>query len=140
GGTLQLTPPTSTLYLQQSTTLTPSFNGSTLPGTSVVWSIQPGIGSINANGVFTAPAFLSAATNVVVTARLASNWNIAATATMTLLPSAPPAAPAPAPSSNSSSSNSGGTLQLTPPTSTLYLQQSTTLTPSFNGSTLPGTS
>ncbi|MEJ1928683.1 hypothetical protein WDZ92_00220, partial [Nostoc sp. NIES-2111] len=100
----------------------------------------PGIGSINANGVFTAPAFLSAATNVVVTARLASNWNIAATATMTLLPSATPAAPAPAPSSNSSSSNSGGTLQLTPPTSTLYLQQSTTLTPSFNGSTLPGTS
>ncbi len=84
--TVSVSPTTATLYASQtqqfSATVTNTSN------TAVTWSISPssGAGTINASGLYTAPASIASQTNVTVTATSQANSAAAAAATITLQP------------------------------------------------------
>ncbi len=67
---------------------TQQFSASVLnvPNNAVRWSVSPSLGSINAAGLYTAPALVSAASIVNVIARSFANPSAAATASITVQP------------------------------------------------------
>lgn len=109
--TILLTPgitisePTTTLPAGQTLQFSASIAGTS---GNPVWSIASGPGTIDANGLYTAPAVsaVTANTPVTVAATLSSNQSVSATQTITVIPSASIAIAAP-----STSVNLGQTLQ-----------------------------
>jgi len=61
-------------------------NTSSAAGPGVTWSIAPGVGSISATGLYTAPGSVSSARTVTVKATSTADPNCTATATVTLAP------------------------------------------------------
>ena len=89
---LTVTPSDATLYNGQTQQFTANVTGN--PDTAVTWSLSPapgtlfpnGLGTINAAGMYTAPANITNGQAVLVTATSAANSTVNATATVTLLP------------------------------------------------------
>ena len=82
GATIQVTPPTVTLSAGQTQQFAAAANGGQ-PG--VTWSISPQVGSIDPNlGLYTAPASVTAAQKITVTATSTANPAVIGTATITL--------------------------------------------------------
>ena len=102
--TIQLSPPISISLTPALATVTDGgqqqqftasvFNTS---NSGVNWSVNPGIGSIDANGLYTAPNSITATQTVTVTATSQADLSQAATATITLVA---PSLPAPICASN----------------------------------------
>ena len=88
---VQVTPPTTTLFASQSQQFTASVTGSS--NTGVTWSMNPQVGTLSANGLYTAPISVSAARVVQVTATSQADTTKTATATVNLLPPAGTFAP-----------------------------------------------
>ena len=59
--------------------------------TTVKWTLQPELGTISASGLFTAPANIATQQNVTVTVSSVADPSRTASATVTLVPPAPPA-------------------------------------------------
>ncbi len=89
---LTVTPSDATLYNGQTQQFTANVTGN--PDTAVTWSLSPapgtlfpnGLGTINAAGMYTAPANITNGQAVLVTAISAANSTVNATATVNLLP------------------------------------------------------
>lgn len=85
---VQVTPSTVGLYASQQQQFSANVAGST--NTAVTWSYGPQVGTLTAGGLYTAPASLTTAQTVSVTATSQADTTKSATATVTLLP--PPSA------------------------------------------------
>lgn len=81
---ISVSPTSVSLLGGQTATFTPTVSGSS--NTAVNWTLSPSVGTI-ANGVYTAPASVSAQQNVTVAATSAADPTKVATAVVTLLPS-----------------------------------------------------
>ncbi len=86
---ISVNPPSANLTSGQTQQLTASVTGSS--NTAVSWSLNPAVGSISANGLYTAPPTISASQSVTVTATSQADTSKSATATITVNP--PVAAP-----------------------------------------------
>ena len=92
---LTVTPSDATLYNGQTQQFSANVTGN--PDTAVTWSLSPapstlfpnGLGTINAAGMYTAPANITNGQAVLVTATSAANSTVNATATVNLLPAQP---------------------------------------------------
>jgi hypothetical protein len=82
-----LTPPSVSLAAGASSTFTAAVTGS--GNTGVNWSMSPSVGTL-VNGVYTAPASVTSAQSVTITAVSVVDPTKTATAMVTLTPSAPP--------------------------------------------------
>ena len=86
GVSIQLSPSTVSLNASQSQQFTASVTGST--NTGVNWTFNPQIGTLTANGLYTAPASVMAAQTVTVTATSQADNTQLAVAKVSLLPPA----------------------------------------------------
>jgi Malectin domain/Domain of unknown function (DUF1929)/PKD domain len=84
GVSIHLTPATVTLSASQAQQFTASVTGST--NTGVNWTFNPQIGTLTTNGLYTAPASVTAAQTVSVTATSQADTTQSAVATVSLLP------------------------------------------------------
>ena len=81
---ISLSPPTASLYAQQTQQFTPSVTNTS--NTAVTWSLSPtGVGSISAGGLYTAPASITAQQSVTVKVTSQADPTKSASATVTLL-------------------------------------------------------
>ncbi len=80
---LTITPTTASLNQGQTATFTPTVSGSS--NTSVVWSVNPQVGTVT-SGIYAAPATLTSQQTVTVTATSAADPTKTASATVTLRP------------------------------------------------------
>ncbi len=76
-----VSPSNASLSLSQSRQFTATVTGSS--NTQVKWSLSPVVGTISAAGLYTAPASITSAQTVTVTATSSANPSISATATVT---------------------------------------------------------
>jgi Malectin domain/Domain of unknown function (DUF1929)/PKD domain len=84
GVSIQVSPTTVSLNASQAQQFTASVTGST--NTGVNWTFNPQIGTLTANGLYTAPASVTAAQTVNVTATSQADNTQSAVATVSLLP------------------------------------------------------
>jgi hypothetical protein len=84
---VNVSPNTASLGPSQQQQFTASVTGTS--NTAVTWSLNPTMGSIAASGLYTAPATVSAAQNIVVTAISIADPSKSGTATLTLMPFTP---------------------------------------------------
>ncbi|MBL8231014.1 MAG: SBBP repeat-containing protein [Bryobacterales bacterium] len=117
---ITLAPTVVNLSAGQSATFTPSVTGSS--NTAVTYSLQPALGTISANGVYTAPASIAAATQVVLRVTSAADSTRFATATINLQPGA------------------AINVNLAPATVSLFAGQSAAFTATVSGATNTGVS
>jgi hypothetical protein len=82
-----MAPATVTVAAGSSTQLTATVTGSA--NTTVVWSMQPAVGSISSSGVYTAPSRVASTQNVVVTATSVADPTKSGTATITIARTGP---------------------------------------------------
>lgn len=115
---MQLSPSTISLSPQQSATFTVSTTGGL--STAVTWSVVPSTMGTISNGVYTAPASISAQTNVTVIATSTSNPTMSASAAVVLQPNVTPPPTV--------------SVSLTPSSVTLSSGQTTQFTPTVTGS------
>jgi hypothetical protein len=80
------TPPSVTVSPASVTLLQSGTQQFSAGGAAVNWSISPVVGNIDANGLYTAPASVSAQTTVTVTAASAADPTVFGTAVVTLKP------------------------------------------------------
>ncbi len=85
---VSLTPANSTLNASQTQQFTATVTGA--GNTNVTWTLNPNVGSIGANGLYTAPAYVSAQQTVTVTATSVADPLQSATANITLLQTTTP--------------------------------------------------
>lgn len=83
---VQVTPNTASLMASQTKQFTASVTGSS--NTAVTWSLSPQVGSLTANGLYTAPAAISAAQTIKVIATSQADNTKSGNATVSLLPPA----------------------------------------------------
>ena len=83
---VQVTPSTASLMASQTKQFTASVTGSS--NTAVTWSLSPQVGTLSANGFYTAPASITAAQTVKVIATSQADNTKSGTATVSLLPPA----------------------------------------------------
>lgn len=81
---ISVSPASAALTTGQSRQFTASVTGTS--NTSVLWSMNPAIGALSANGLYTAPQTLSTPQTVTVTARSAADTTKAASAVVTVTP------------------------------------------------------
>lgn len=81
---VSLSPTAASLRAGQSQTFTASIGGA--PSTAVTWSYSPLVGTLS-NGVYTAPASITAASTVTIKATSTVNTSQSATAVVSLVPS-----------------------------------------------------
>jgi RHS repeat-associated protein len=82
-----INPPSATIYPGQTQQFAATVANTTNP--AVTWSLSPaGVGTIDANGFYTAPASIFAQQTVVITATSQANPALVATATLILAPNA----------------------------------------------------
>lgn len=81
GATITVTPATVALTNGQQQQFSATVQSGTGP---ISWSISPQTGTIDTNGLYTAPAQITSTVKVTVTAALLSNPNVTGTATITL--------------------------------------------------------
>jgi hypothetical protein len=86
GVSVQVTPPTASLFATQQQQFTSTVVGSS--NTAVTWSYSPQVGTLTAGGLYTAPASITAMQSVVVTATSQADTTKSASATVSLLPPA----------------------------------------------------
>ena len=91
GVSVQVNPPTTSLYASQPQQFTASVTGST--NTAVTWSYNPQVGTLTAGGLYTAPTSISTAQAVTVTATSQADTTKSASATVNLLPPQPAFSP-----------------------------------------------
>ena len=84
GVSVQVSPATASLRASQQQQFTGSVTGNT--NTAVTWTYSPQIGTLTANGLYTAPASVSTPQTVSVTATSQADTTKSAVATVTLLP------------------------------------------------------
>ncbi|MCZ2153054.1 MAG: hypothetical protein LC114_03970 [Bryobacterales bacterium] len=87
---ISINPTSKSLQSGQSQAFSAQITG--VQGSPVTWSLNPNIGTLNANGTnatYTAPASVTAQTNVQVTVRSTSNPSASATAVIALTPDPP---------------------------------------------------
>ncbi|MDP9052706.1 MAG: putative Ig domain-containing protein [Acidobacteriota bacterium] len=82
---IALTPSSTTLMAAQTAQFTPTIAGSS--NTTVTWALNPAVGTISASGMYTAPASVTAAQSVTVSAISTADSTKSATAALTLIPS-----------------------------------------------------
>jgi cytochrome c553 len=104
---LSVSPTSASLSAGQSKTLTATVTGSS--NTSVNWSLSPAVGSIVA-GVYTAPSTIASAQTVIATASSAANSAVTASASISLVPTAPTVSISVSPTSASLSSGQSATI------------------------------
>ena len=80
---VSLSPTSATLGASGTQQFTPTVSGT--PNTAVTWAISPATGSIDANGLYTAPASIAAAQTVTVTATSVADPNKSGNATVDLI-------------------------------------------------------
>ena len=80
---VSLSPTSATLGASGTQQFTPTVSGT--PNTAVTWAISPATGSIDANGLYTAPASIAVAETVTVTATSVADPNKSANATVDLI-------------------------------------------------------
>ena len=85
---ISVAPDSKSLTSGQSQQITATVSGT--GNTAVTWTASPQMGTLSANGLYTAPANISASTIVTITARSTSDTTKTATATVTLAPVAIP--------------------------------------------------
>jgi hypothetical protein len=83
---ITMTPTTASLSANQQQQFTPTVTGSS--NTAVTWSMNPQVGTLSTNGLYTAPASITATQNVTVTATSVADTTQSATSTVTLNPPA----------------------------------------------------
>jgi hypothetical protein len=83
---VQISPTTTSLYASQAQQFTASVTGST--NTAVNWTFSPQVGTLTASGLYTAPASITSAQTVHVTATSQAASTQSAVATVNLLPPA----------------------------------------------------
>ena len=83
---VQVNPTTASLYASQQQQFTASVTGTT--NTAVNWTYSPQIGTLTANGLYTAPTSVTTAQTVSVTATSQADTTKSAVATVNLLPPA----------------------------------------------------
>src|SRR5206468_651488 len=105
-----VSPLSATLTASQSRQFTATVTGNA--NTSVTWSMTPSVGSLS-NGLYTAPAVISSAQSVTITATSAADSSKSASATVQLVP--------------------GVSVSLTPPNVSLSALQSVQLTATVTG-------
>jgi len=88
---VSLAPGTTSLFGGQTQQFTPTVNGTS--NTSVTWTINPNVGSISTSGLYTAPASITSAQTITVTATSAADNTKTGSATVTLVPVAVSVAP-----------------------------------------------
>src|SRR5216683_7088575 len=88
---VQIAPTTASLYASQQQQFTASVTGNT--NTAVNWTYSPQIGTLTASGLYTAPASVTTAQSVSVTATSQADTTKSAVATVNLLPPAGSFAP-----------------------------------------------
>ncbi len=81
---VQISPTTASLYPSQAQQFTATVTGSS--NTAVNWTFSPPVGTLTANGLYTAPASITTPQTVTVTATSQAVGTQAAVATVTLLP------------------------------------------------------
>ena len=84
GINVSLSPQTATLASGGTQQFTPTVTGAT--NSAVTWSINPQAGTISSSGLYTAPATISAAQAVTITATSVQNSTVNGTATVNLVP------------------------------------------------------
>ena len=82
--TITETPASVPLMASQSRTFSAAVRGST--NKAVTWSLNPAVGSISANGVYTAPSTVSSAQTVTVTATSVADTSKSASGQVSLIP------------------------------------------------------
>ena len=85
---ISVTPTSKSLNAGQSQQVAASVSGSS--NSSVTWSFSPQVGTLSTNGLYTAPATVSVAQSVTITARSAADTTKTATATVSLVATPPP--------------------------------------------------
>ena len=85
---ISVTPTSKSLNGGQSQQFAASVSGSS--NSAVTWSFSPQVGTLSANGLYTAPATVSVAQTVIITARSSADTTKTATATVSLVATAPP--------------------------------------------------
>jgi hypothetical protein len=83
---VQVSPTVASLYASQQQQFTSTVSGST--NTAVTWSYTPQVGTLTASGLYTAPASITAAQTITVTATSQADTSKSASATVNLLPPA----------------------------------------------------
>jgi len=86
GVSVQVSPTTASLFASQTKQFSASVSGSS--NTSVTWSLNPQVGTLSANGLYTAPISITTAQTVNVKATSQADNTKAASATVSLLPPA----------------------------------------------------
>ncbi len=81
---VSVSPASSIVYASQ--TLQFSATVVNTPNTTVTWNVYPNVGTINASGLYTAPATISTPQVITVTAISQADWTTTGTATITLMP------------------------------------------------------
>jgi len=81
---ISISPTSATLLASQSTQFAANVTGSS--NTAVAWSMNPSVGSLSANGLYTAPSSIKSAQNVTITATSLANPAGTATAVIHLKP------------------------------------------------------
>ena len=84
--TISMSPASASLQAGKTQQFSATVAGST--NTAAVWSISPAVGSISSSGLYTAPASITLAQTVTVTATSSADSTKKATATVTLQPAA----------------------------------------------------
>jgi len=82
--TVSVTPTSASLYASQTQPFTATVTGSA--NTSVTWSVNPSVGSIDSTGLYTAPGTIASQQSVTVTATSVADTTKTASATVTLNP------------------------------------------------------
>ena len=82
--TISLAPTPVSLMESQTQQFTASLTGTI--NTAVTWSLNPPVGTINSSGLYTAPAVISTAQTVTVTATSGADTTKSTTATVNLMP------------------------------------------------------
>jgi hypothetical protein len=90
--TISIAPTPVSLMESQTQQFTPTLTGTI--NTRVAWTLSPSIGTVDGNGVYTAPATISSAQTVTVTATSAADTTKSASATVNLIPVAVSLGPA----------------------------------------------
>lgn len=83
---LKILPERSSLYVSQTEKFDAYFNPAPDSGTDVAWSLNPALGSIDAEGLYTAPASIASWQGVTVTATSLRDPTMSATAQIWLFP------------------------------------------------------
>ena len=82
-----VSPTTVTLLQSQTQLFTPTVSGTT--NSTVLWTLNPNVGTISSTGLYTAPTSIAATQSVSLTATSTADYTKSASATITLNPPAP---------------------------------------------------